>query len=150
MRLGFRGQILAYLNIVQMLFILFYVYVIDHGEKSELGFESKKSRKFCLSSYWWRNSGVIFKRKAAQLWFSHMLFSIENYTIYFNFRLVVTRFKKLLYYRKPKIPSIFRNFGSWNGHRYPVSQKFFRIFGFFAPYYCCRSSSDDLYGFLYS
>ena len=50
-RLGFRGQILAYLNIVQMLFILFYVYVIDHGEQYELGFESKQSRKFCLSSY---------------------------------------------------------------------------------------------------
>ena len=29
--------------IVQMLFILFYVYVLDHGEKYELGFESKKS-----------------------------------------------------------------------------------------------------------
>jgi hypothetical protein len=49
-RLSLGGQILTYLNIVQRLFISFYVYVIDHGEKSELGFGSEKSRKFSLSS----------------------------------------------------------------------------------------------------
>ena len=50
-RLSFGRQFLAYLNIVQRLLNLFYVYVIDHGEQSELGLESKKSRNVCLSSY---------------------------------------------------------------------------------------------------
>ena len=31
-----------------MLFILFYVYVLDHGEKYELGFESKKSAVYSI------------------------------------------------------------------------------------------------------
>jgi len=84
-RLSLRGRILAYLNILQRIFILLYVYVIDHGEKAELGFGSAKSRKFFLSSYSDVILVVLFYPKGPQRKLSHFRIQREKLHYIFGF-----------------------------------------------------------------